>query len=487
MHKITLFFLLCAGVNLSLAQDVLVLSLQDAIGMAQAQSPDAQAAELELKASGFDYKAFQASLKPQLSLNADLPGLRRSISDIIQDDGSIKFLTQSQTFSRMSLQVQQPLTFSGGQIFAFSSLANVRNFEPFDSERWQSSPLVMGLRQPLFRLNPFKWNQKEQSIRYKLAQVNYARQLEAASQEISGIYFQALTAQANRDRARINVANNDTIFELSQGRFSVGKIAENELLQSELSLMNARANLEQASVNLERALRQLKTALGLDRQLKVEILTPDQIPTLNVDPDVAVSQALTYSQLVHQQELTELQADRFIAITRQDNRFNATLNATFGLNQTAEGFGDAYNNLLDAQTFSVGLDIPLFNWGRNRAEVKAAELRYESIRLANRQDRQQFADDVYYQAINLSQLRSQVEIADRSVDVGQRRYDIAKNRYLIGKIDIRELVNAQQDKDRAQEQYYQSLENFWTSYIRLRETTLYDFEAGKPLIEENDG
>ncbi len=36
---------------------------------------------------------------------------------------------------------------------------------------------------------------------------------------------------------------NDTLYKISTGRFNVGKIAENELLQVELHLMNARPRL----------------------------------------------------------------------------------------------------------------------------------------------------------------------------------------------------------------------------------------------------
>ena len=40
--------------------------------------------------------------------------------------------------------------------------------------------------------------------------------------------------------ATANAAVNDTLYTLNKGRFEVGKIGENDLLQSELQLLGAR-------------------------------------------------------------------------------------------------------------------------------------------------------------------------------------------------------------------------------------------------------
>jgi len=202
-------------------QDTLTLSLDDVIALVQEQSPQMRSAKLDLIASEWEYKAFQASLKPQIGLDANLPGFSRSISEISQDDGSALFRTQSRAFSRASLRINQQLPLTGGTVFITSSLSSLFNFEPIDTRLWQTSPLVIGVIQPLFQINTIKWNQREEQLRYRLSQISYLASLEDLSNNITQIYFDALTAQTNRDRAQLNVANNDTIYRISEGRYSV--------------------------------------------------------------------------------------------------------------------------------------------------------------------------------------------------------------------------------------------------------------------------
>ncbi len=72
------------------------------------------------------------------------------------------------------------------------------------------------------------------------------------------MFFEALAAQTQEKIYQLNVANQDTLFKISKGRFDLGKIAENELLQIELSLLNARNTLEQATLQKEMAYQELK-------------------------------------------------------------------------------------------------------------------------------------------------------------------------------------------------------------------------------------
>ena len=47
------------------------------------------------------------------------------------------------------------------------------------------------------------------------------------------------------------------------GRFEVGKIGENDLLQSELALLRSRSALDDARLGYDRALAQLRITLNL--------------------------------------------------------------------------------------------------------------------------------------------------------------------------------------------------------------------------------
>jgi len=479
---------LCVAIVLAMftlnlcAQDTLRLSLEEAIDLATAQSPQASIARLEYDAASWDFRAFNSQFRPQISLGGDIPGFSRFISDISQDDGSQVFRTQSRTFSRVGLDLVQPIAFTGGQVRVSSSIFSIFNFEPVDSRLWQTQPLVVELQQPLFQLNQDKWNRQEQYLRMKNAETEYLVTVEGLKQEVTSVYFEALTAQTNRDRAQLNVTNNDTIYRISQGRYSVGKIAENELLQSELRLMSARSELEQATLNYNQAIRQLRIVLGLQRDEELELVVPNRLPQETIDPEVAISEAIKNSDFTTTARLRRFQVDRFVQETKVSNRFQADIRASFGLNQSAEDLSDAYRDPVDRQTFSVGFDVPILNWGRGKAERQAALSRQQSVEEELEQAERNQENDVYFQVMNIRQLRKQLVISSRSDTVAQRRYDISRNRYLIGKISIQDLFIAQQEKDAAQQRYILDLRNFWIAWSELRRITLYNFEEDQPLV-----
>lgn len=478
MRRILFILILMAG---SSAFAQLSLSLEDCLERARTQSPAAQSARLAMQARSFDYDAFKASYLPQITLSADLPGLTRSISNITQDDGTIKFIPQSQTFSTISLNVSQQIPQTGGTVFAYSSLFNRLDLENFDNRLWQTSPFVVGYRQPLFQFNRMKWERKTESMDFQIAQIQYSEIIEQASRDVQEIYFTALIAQINYDIASKNLANNDTIFKISQGRFNVGKIAENELLQSELSFLNAQTEQASAQINYERAIRRLQIALGIDPSQELQLIPPQEVNPITLSPEEAIAKANEYSSLLQIVRQNELQVEQAVARAKQNTRPTANLNASFGLNGTDFTLGQAYQNTVDRETFSIGVDMPIIQWGAGKAQLQAAQARAAQTQVDNQQLKLNFENDIRYQVLNLQLLATQLERASQGDTVAQRRYELTKNRYLVGKVDIQALFIAQNEKDNARRNYITTLRSYWRAISELRLNSLYDFENQAPI------
>lgn len=457
------------------------LSLEDCLQMIRNESPDAEIAQYDFDEAENNYLAYRYGLLPQLTLFADAPGLTRSITGILQDDGTTKFQPQSQLSSSANIGFSQALPFSGGRITLFSGLSNFQLLDSANFNLWRTSPISISISQPIFQPNRIKFGLKNVEARYQLARVSRLQDIEEAAVNLTQTYFNAVNFFSQLQQAEINVRNNDTIFKISEGRFSVGKIAENELLQSELSLMNARADKQRAELQYEQALQQLRRLLGMEDNRALELLVPEELPQVEVEPEFAVSQAMKYSRLIASGKLNALNADQQVKEARADNRFNADISASFGLNQSGGNLQEAYSNPLRQQSFSIGLNVPIFQWGSGKAEVDAALSRQRSILLTQEQAELNFRDDIYYRVLSLDQLRAQLDISARSDTIARKRYNISKNRYLIGKVSIQDLFIAQDERDNARQQHINNLRNFWVALARLRADTLFDFATGEPV------
>jgi outer membrane protein TolC len=463
-------------------QNARTLTLQESIDLAQAQSPAAAMARLDFTQSQWGYRAYRAQYKPSLSLRGDAPGFRRSIQDVVQDDGSVRYVEQNRTDMRAIAAVSQPIPMTGGTVFFNSGLSRLNN-ELGDNAftQWQSTPLIVGFNQPLMQFNEMKWERRIEPLRYTFAERTYVENLEAVSLDITRRFFDVYIAEMNRDIATFNVAINDTVFALSQGRFDIGRIAENDLLQSELQLLNAQSDASNARIAYQEALQDLKLALDLPYDAELKIVPPEDIPDVRIDPNEAVAQARRNRPAFLNLDIQNVEAERELARAKRNNSFSADLTASYGLNQSAPAFDGAYNDPLNQQALSVSFSVPVFNWGQNKAQVQAAVAAQERVAQNTALQQKELEQEVYFEALQLEQLQQQALIAAKADTVAARRFEVAKNRYLIGKIDITELFNAQREKDTARRSYVQTLQQFWTSYFNLRRLTLYDFVRNQSL------
>lgn len=459
------------------AAEPTLFSLEETIQLAKDQSPLARSARYSLIASQWRYKSFRADLLPELSLSGDAPNYRRTLSRRLTETGDIQFISTNQSDASVDVQINQNILWTGGSLSVSSGISRLGIFSGENTYLWSSTPLVLSLRQPIFQFNFLKWRNRTEPLRLTIAEKKYVEDLENLSFTVTQRYFDVLLAKVNLDIARLNVTVNDSIFNISQGRYNLGSIAENDLLQSELAFRNAEASLTAAELNYDEQLKGFRLLLGLDADADFDVQVPARFPELQVSTELAQEMARQNNSTSLNNMLQEILARQNLEQAIRSNRFNANVQANLGFNQTAEDFKDVYNNPLDQQFVTLSFQVPIFNWGQSRAEINSAK-----------NVQQQVADDIAYNQAQFElaientvneflQLRQQVELAQISDEIAGRRYDVARNRYLIGRIDITNLLIAQNERDSASRGFIQALRNYWLGVYNLRRLTLYDFET----------
>ncbi len=462
------------------------LSLQDAIQMAQHQGPSAQVARSQRDAARARNDAFNAGLLPQVVLSGDAANLNRGINPITLPDGSVSYVSQAQNQSALGLSIAQKIPLTGGTLAIGSSASRLDLFGDKTARSYTTTPFFVSISQDLFRPRDLVWNERLQSLNASVAERAYLEAREDVAGTIAGAFFDLYAAEMSLKNAQANVTVNDTLYTLNKGRFEVGKIGENDLLKSELQLLRARASLEDAKVQRDRAEAALRRQLVYPDSRPLAIITPDAIPTVDADPELAVREALRNSSAIEQNHLDETQAQRGITSAKLLNRFNASVTASYGYNSTAPGLSKAYQNTLSKQTAVVGVNMPVLQWGAGKSQVEAAKADEQRVQANNKSRRDALAEDARFSVLNLQQAQRNLLIAAKADTVSAKQFEVARNRYIIGKISNTDLYNAQNDKDQALISYVQALRSYWTSYYHLRRVTLYDFEKKEPLADNRD-
>ncbi len=458
-------------------QNPIYLSLSETIKMAQDHSPDAMIASHRFKRSYWEYRSFKAGYLPNISLDATIPNFNRTIDAITQSDGTEIYRERTVARYAANVSLTQKVGFTGGEVFLQSGLQRLDNFYTDTSTRqFLSNPITIGFRQPLFGFNAYKWDKRIEPMRYEEAKRQYLETNETVASTAINHFFNLLMAQVEKDIALKNMANYDTLYNIARGRFVLGKIAENELLQLELNLLRSRASVETADLNYRNMLFTFKSYLRLKTVENIELIPPAQSNFYTVDVEEALGEARSNTSMGLNFDRQVLEAESNLNMAKMQGRFDAEINASYGLTQTAIDFNQAFNKPLDEERVSVGITIPILDWGQAKGRIKMAESNLELVRTSVEQERLDFEQNIFLKVMQFNMQKNQLAIAAKADTVAQKRFDVTQKRYMIGKVnDILELNNAQIDNDNARMGYYSALKTYWSSYFDIRRLTLFDF------------
>ncbi len=454
--------------------------------MAQKQGPSAQVARSTRDGARYRNDAFNSRLLPQLFLSGDAANLNHGINPVVLPDGSTQFIGQAQNQSSLSLGFSQQIPLTGGTISVGSQVSRIDQFGTANARYYQTSPVVLSLTQDLFKPRTIVWTERTQSLTASVAERGYLEAREDVAGSTADAFFNLYAQHMTLLNAEANVAVNDTLYTLNKGRFEVGKIGENDLLKSELALLQARAAVDDAKLSRDKAEAALRRLISYPASQELSIVTPDSIPTVDADPDLAVKEALRNSSVMEQSALNDVIAQRGIVQAKSNNRFNATIQASAGFNQTATGFGQAYQSPLGKQSLTVGVNLPMMQWGAGRADVEAAKADQDRATANNKVSRDQLMEDARFSVLQLQQAQRNIVLAAKADTVAEKQFEVARNRYIVSKISNTDLYTAQQQKDQAIIAYVQALRNYWTSYYHLRRVTLFDFTTKQELANVHD-
>ena len=463
-------------------KQVLTLTLGEVIHMAQEQSPSAVSARLNRESAEWSYKFYKANYLPSVTLNSN-PSYNRSINKITQPDGSYKYLEQNSLSTDLSLSVQQNIALTGGTFSITSSLDRSDFFREGQEKEtsYSTRPVYIGYSQSLFGLNSLKWDRRIQPIAYREACKQYNEAMELVASSACSYFFNLAAAQVNADIAAFNYASADTLYRFAQGRYGIGTITENEMLQLEISKLSAENDRIEAQFSVEDCMQSLRSFLALQDDVDIRVVLDDSVSYFTVPAAEALAMAYEHNPDPEYFKRARLQSDRSVASAKANAGLKANIYLQFGLTQTGPDMRTAYRDPINSQAASISLSLPILDWGRGRGQVKMARSSRDLTYLNIEQSERDFEENVYRLVRQFNQQASKMNIVAKTDITAERRFEVARRLYLMGKSTILDLNSATSEKDSARRNRISALRNYWSLYYALRSLTGYDFEKGEEI------
>lgn len=469
------------AIGLSAQPAPMELSLEQTIALAKHQSPDAQTARHSFRSEYWNYKYYKANYLPTLSLTSN-PYLDRAINKITMGDGSVNFVEQNLLNTDLTLSLTQNVSWTGGTFFLETSAQRMDLFSTHTTS-WQTSPVNIGYRQSLFGYNSLKWNRRIEPIRYLEARKTYVETLELVAVSATKRFFDLANAQSSYQTATINYAHADTLYRYAQGRYNIGTITENEMLQLELNKLTEETNCMNAGIEVDNCMQALRSYLGIQDDVELTVKMNDRVPHFQVALTEALLLANENSPEIQNMKRRKLESESSVAQARANAGLKADVYLRFGLTQTAGKLSDAYQRPLDQQYISLGISLPILDWGRGKGQVRVARSKRDLVYTQVEQNRTDFELNIRKLVKQFNLQAQRVHIAARTDETALRRNDVARRLYLLGKSTILDLNASISEKDGARRAYLATLYNYWSLYYTLRSLTLFDFETNTALTE----
>ena len=457
---------------IGISQSLDTLTLEQFLSLAQENHIQKDMAMSNKQTAKLNHTIYQASLKPQIELNATIPNYSKTFGEVVQPNGSILFQSVTNNNSSLGIAMSQVLTKTGGTLFVQSDLQRFDDFE--NNVNWYNGlPIQVGLFQPLLGFNAMKWDKKLEPIKLQEAQKQYNADIEAINGNGVLLYFDLLTAHQNLEIAIVNKASNQSLYKIAEERFALGKISKSDLMQLELGLVSAEKDKRRALQAVKQASAALYVFLGHEN--KGEIITP-KIPmvmdSLHIDSKVAIAEAYKNRPEIERYERLMLEAKRGIDKAKKESGLQANLTASFGFARSSKQLSEVYGDAQQSQSLQLRLTMPIMDWGQQKARKEQAAVNRNYIGKQIAQDKLEFENEIFQNIQRFHDAQEQLTLVAEIQALAQSRFDIIQQSYVLGAISITDFTLAQREKDSTLRDYIATLNLYWQYYYELKRLTL---------------
>lgn len=388
------------------------LTLAQAIRTALEQNPRVQQSLLAIAESGDERRSAAAALMP--SVAAQAIGVR----------------------NKYNLNAQMGMTVPG-----FPPVVGPYN--------WHQAGVEAQV--PLFDLSLWKrWRASQHAEASTRAQGRAVREEIAAI--VVGQYLRALRAAAAVQAGESRVELAEALAKLAENQQKQGVGTRLDTLRSQVQLQTERQRLIQAQTQRSTALAGLGRALDLEPGTRIELSDSLAAPTL---PETAFQETFQ-AGLAQRPELAALDAREKAAVSLRESAQSLrlpTLVATGFLGSTA------LQSLPSTTTYqiSLGLRVPLFTGGLVSAQVSRAQSEQSRVQEARREVRAQVGYEIQVARAELDAASHEVEVANLAVSLSTEALTQARHRFEAGVSNNIEVINAQDELAKANDNQISAL------------------------------
>jgi outer membrane protein TolC len=290
-------------------------------------------------------------------------------------------------------------------------------------------------------------NWKASKSQVESDKLSYQDARDLVVRSIAGLYLNGQTAQARIDAAQSRVSASDALFRLARDKHDAGTATGVDVLRAQVQLANDKQALLVAQNQYQQALLVLARNIGMNPGTQFELAE-----SLQYEP-IHQSQAATLvpSALLTRPDYLSLASQRQ-SLTQQQQANRARYYPKLSINGNYGGLGRSIGDVRGIGLIQGQLDFTIFDRDR-KGESQELASRVQRVDDQISDLRRGIEEDIREALLNLESSSNQVAVAREGRELAQRELELTQDRFQSGVTNNVEVVTAQDELARAQENY----------------------------------
>jgi outer membrane protein TolC len=264
---------------------------------------------------------------------------------------------------------------------------------------------------------------------------------------IAGLYLNAQSAAARVEAAQSRVRDSDALLKLARDKHDTGTATGVDVLRAEVQLANDKQAVLVAENQYKQSLLSLARNLGMNPATPLELAEPLRYQPLS-QPE---SKTLVPAALEARADYLSLDRQRQ-GLVEQQSANRARLYPKVSINGNFGAIGRSIGGVEPTGLIQGQIDFTVFDRDRNgEAQELASRVKRIDDQIADL--RRGIEEDLSEALLNLDSTAQQVTVAKEGQDLAQRELELSQDRFQSGTANNVEVVTAQDELARAQENY----------------------------------
>ena len=289
------------------------------------------------------------------------------------------------------------------------------------------------------------WRASERAL--DTSKMDYQDARDLIIRAVAGLYLNAQSAAARVDAAQSRVTDSDVLYKLAKDKHDAGTATGVDVLRSQVQLANDKQALLVARTQYKDSLLDLARNLGMSPSTPLELAEPLCYQPLT-QPQ---AESLAPSALLARPDYLSLASQRQ-GLVEQQRATHARYYPKLSINGNYGGLGRSIGGVQGIGIIQGQIDFTVFDRDRSgEAQELASRVQRVDDQIADL--RRGIEEDIHEALLNLASAAEQVAVAKEGQDLAQRELELAQDRFQSGTTNNVEVVTAQDELARAQQNY----------------------------------